>query len=298
MSEVTVILRAFAPFIAGTSLGFIAYKLATSVNLDVSGVRSATARRLERFAGGEREPTFMDRVGDRAIGALGLDPHSWELRLEWAQLGGHFLDWTVGSMFGRALLYGAGGAAYAAIIGVPVLWLAAPVLFTYPFLTVRSKANEVRRHVMRGLPETATLIAAEMAAGNAPDQALMRTSELSGPLGRLLAKAIAESRSSKRPLFSRGKEVTGVLVESLARMQLSELMAFASQLDLVAERGAAGPELMDNIARGLAREHHRRVRRAAEELESNLVVPMTLFFFLPFVAAILIPLFIPLLGMF
>ena len=298
MNDLFSILRAFAPFIAGFSLAYITYRILNNVNLEVSSIRGATARRLERFAGGEREPTLTDKLGDRAIGVLGLDPHSWALRIEWAQLNGHFTDWTVGGLFGRGFLYGFGGAIYAAFLGVPVLWLAAPLLFLYPFMTVRGRANEVRRQVLRGLPETATLIAAEMAAGNAPDQALMRTSELSGPLGRLLSKAIAESRSSQRPLFSRDKEVAGVLVESLTRMQLSELNAFASQLDLVAKRGTAGPELMNNIARGLAREHHRRVKRAAEELESNLVVPMTLFFFVPFVAAIMIPLFIPLFGMF
>lgn len=298
MKELLIILRAFAPFIAGISLAFIAYRIITSVNLEVSSVRSATARRLDIFAGGERELTLTDKVGESAIGVLGLDPHSWALRIEWAQLNGHFPDWTVGGLFGRGLLYGFGGAVYAALIGAPVAWLLALILFLYPFMAVRGRANDVRRQVMRGLPETATLIAAEMSAGNAPDQALMRTSELSGPLGRMLARALAESRSSQRPLFSRDKDVSGVLVESLARMQLPELNAFASQLDMVARRGAAGPELMNNIARGLAREHQRRVRRAAEELESNLVVPMTLFFFLPFVAAILVPLFIPLLGMF
>jgi len=41
-----------------------------------------------------------------------------------------------------------------------------------------------------------------------------------------------------------------------------------------------------------------RVMKAAEELESDLVLPATLFFFLPFVAAIMIPLMIPLLEAF
>ncbi len=75
---------------------------------------------------------------------------------------------------------------------------------------------------------------------------------------------------------------------------MPELMAFVSQLDLVASKGAAGPELMDNIARGLAREYRMRVLMDAEKLESNLVIPATIFFFLPFVAAVMVPLLIPL----
>ncbi len=87
-------------------------------------------------------------------------------------------------------------------------------------------------------------------------------------------------------------------METLVELRLQELNAFASQLDLVARKGAAGPELMDHIARGLAREHRMRAMRSAEKLESELVIPVSLFFFLPFVAAVMIPLLIPLLGAF
>jgi len=59
-------------------------------------------------------------------------------------------------------------------------------------------------------------------------------------------------------------------------------------------KGAAGADLMEEIARGLARENRMRVARAAEELESNLVIPTVLLFFLPFVAAVMIPLLVPL----
>jgi Flp pilus assembly protein TadB len=291
-------LRVLAPYLAGLSASFLAYALTSRVNLEVSRVRGTTTRRLERFAGGELKPSWANRVGDRLLDRLGLDPYRWVLLLRWAQLGGHFTHWTVGGLVGQATLYGLVGALYAALMGVAFLWLAAPALFAYPFLRVRSKAQRVQKQVRRALPEMATLVAAEMAAGNAPDQALARASKLPGPLGKLLARALIESRSSGRPLFSRGREIRGTLVDTLAEMRLPELLAFASQLDLVAGKGASGLELMDNIARGLSREHRMRVLRAAEELESDLVIPATLFFFLPFVAAVMIPLMIPLLQMF
>ena len=44
----------------------------------------------------------------------------------------------------------------------------------YPFLSLRAKANTVRKRVIRSLPELATLVAAEMSAGTSPDQALQR----------------------------------------------------------------------------------------------------------------------------
>ncbi len=298
MSETLGLLRSLAPFLAGLSLSFLVYAVASQINLELSGVRGSTARRLERFAGGEPEPSWADRVGNSLLDRLGLDPRGWELNLRWAHLGGYMPGWSVGGLVGRVVIYALAGAGYASLIGVPFLWLAVPVLFFLPFLQVRSKANQVKKQVRRELPEMATLVAAEMAAGNSPDQALARTCELTGPLGQILARAVAESRTSGRPLFSRSRDIKGALVETLAEWRLTELMAFASQLDLVAGKGAAGPELMDNIARGLAREHRMRVMRAAEELESNLVLPATLFFFLPFVAAVMIPLMVPMLELF
>jgi Flp pilus assembly protein TadB len=291
-------LRALAPHLAGLSASFLAYALTSRVNLEVSRVRRTTTRRLERFAGGESMPSWANRAGDRLLERLGLDPHNWEVLLRWAQLGGNFTHWTVGGLVGRAVLYSLVGGLYAALMGIAFLWFTAPALFAYPFLRVRSKAHRVQKHVRRALPEMATLVAAEMSAGNAPDQALARASKLPGPLGQLLVRALIKSRSSGQPLFSRGREIKGSLVGTLAEMRLPELLAFASQLDLVAGKGASGPELMDNIARGLSREHRMRVLRAAEELESDLVIPATLFFFLPFVAAVMIPLMIPLLQMF
>jgi hypothetical protein len=58
---------------------------------------------------------------------------------------------------------------------------------------------------------------------------------------------------------------------------------------MVAEKGAAGAELMGSIAEALAREEQARAMRAAERLESDLVIPAALFFFLPFVAVVMLP---------
>ena len=292
------ILRMIAPYLAGLSLAFIAYALVSQVRFEVSGVRRSVTRRLERFAGAEPEPTWMDRMGDELLRVLALDPRRWKHLLHWAHLGGYFSDWTVGGLVGRAALYGLVGALYALLMGAALFWLAPLVLFAFPFIRLRSKANQVKKQVRRALPELSTLVAAEMAAGNAADQALARASELSGPLGQVLAKAMAEGRTTGKALFSRGGEVKGAILEYLTALGMPELTAFASQLDLVASKGAAGPELMENIAHGLAREYRMRVLQGAEELESDLVIPATLFFFLPFVAAIMIPLLIPLLEAF
>jgi Flp pilus assembly protein TadB len=298
IGQVLDVLRMIAPYLAGLSLASISYAILSQVQFEISSVRRSVTRRLEKFAGVEEEPTWLDRLGDEVLRFLSLDPQRWVHYLRWAQLGGYYMGWTVGGLVGRAVVYGLAGALYAAYMAAPFFWLAMPILFAFPFIRVRSKANDVKKQVRRALPELATLVAAEMAAGNAADRALARGSELAGPLGHVLARAMAEGRSTGRALFSRSREVRGAVLENLSGMGMPELMAFASQLDLVASKGAAGPELMDNIAQGLAREYRMRVLQSAEELESDLVIPATLFFFLPFVLAIMIPLLVPLLEAF
>jgi Flp pilus assembly protein TadB len=289
---------ALAPWLGAAAASCAAYMLATELSLQLGGPRGATGRRLEQFAGAELPPSFLDRLGSRAIRMLGLDLREWELRLEWAQGADSYRGWTVGSLLGRALLNAVAGVLAALLLHGLIFWVLPALLFALPFIQVRSRSRANQREVARALPETATLVAAEVAAGNAPDQSLLRASELPGMLGRLLARAVAESRTSGRPLFSRSREVRGTLVDSLARLQLPELAAFGSQVDLVAAKGVAGAQLMDAIAVGLAREYRRHVLRAAEELESNLVMPAAVFFFLPFVIAIMVPLLLPLLRSF
>jgi hypothetical protein len=51
---------------------------------------------------------------------------------------------------------------------------------------------------------------------------------------------------------------------------------------------------MGSIAEALAREEQARAMRAAERLESDLVIPAALFFFIPFVTVVMLPLLISL----
>jgi hypothetical protein len=100
-------------------------------------------------------------------------------------------------------------------------------------------------------------------------------------------RALAESRSSDKPLFSRNP-VRGTLVEILLGSGFSQLNAFDAQFDLVASKGMAGAELMADIYRAISSKYFEHVMSAAESLEGNLVASSAIFFFLPFTLVILL----------
>ena len=107
---------------------------------------------------------------------------------------------------------------------------------------------------------------------------------------------MAGARTKGRPLLGRGG-VQGLLLETVDRYNLPSLRAFAAQVDMAAKKGAAGPELMESLARMLVLEYKERSLREAEKLDSRLAVPSVLFFFLPFLFLILTPLLMPVLDL-
>ncbi len=271
--------------LAGATGAVVAFILASSLSLE-----QPTSRRLGKFAG--TIPTGMtEEIGGTVLKYFRRDLSGMIGNLDWAQLGGSFEGWTLATLIGRCAIFAAGGlvAGFVAGGGGMLFMIGGAALAGFlPIIQVNSKAGDVKKHVAREVPEIAALVAAELAAGNAPDVAIDRASQVPGPLGRLLSRALADSRSSGKPLFSR-KPVRGTLVELLLASGLSQLTAFGAQLDLVATKGVAGAEMMADISRAISREYFEHVMSAAEALEGNLVVPSAIFFFLPFTIAILLP---------
>ena len=273
-----ILLAAIASWVVYYIVGNIAYE------------KSAVIRVRQMIAG--RTSTIFDRDGQKVAAKLGISLKSWENTLFWAQTGGSYLNWTVGGIFARGLLLASGVVIVTLLFGLPIYaWLLALILFFLPSLQIRATADLIRKQVRRLLPETATVIAAEMDAGSTAGQAIERAAELPGPLGKILSDAVSQARQSNRGMFSRGQS-TGILVEKLEEHRLNELNRFAMQLDRVAAKGVDAPRIMIEIARGLAREYRSHVQQTAANMDTELLMPMTLFFFLPFMIVVLVPLVI------
>ncbi len=279
--------------LAAGCVAFAAFSLVSSVRIE-----SSVSRRVRDFTD-EKEQSAFDRYGSSFASKVNLpkgSTDSLESALKWAQLGGHYKGWTVGGLFLRSALFAAVGFIYVTLAHVaPMFYVGVIVVAAYPIVRVTSKADDVKKGVSRLLPEVATVIAAEMDAGGTPDQALSRASAIPGPVGEILAQAVAKTRQSNRPMFSRGP-VKGVLVDELEAWNVPSLQRFASQIDRVAGKGVEGPRIMTEISRGFAREYKSQVTQAAASLDNKLMFPMMIFFFAPFMIALMAPLIVQLMG--
>ena len=282
-------IQRIAALAAALAAAAVAYNLLRTVRIE----RGAAAR-VSRIIETESVSPF-DRYGERYIKAR---PASLADQLRQAQLGGKYPGWTPQGVIARSVVYGGAALLYMLLMQPGLLfWLAVPLAAYYPILRVRGAADETRQTVNRMLPETATVIAAEMAAGASPEQALTRASELPGAVGLILRQAVAAARRQARPAFSRGT-AQGVVMEALAAYNLPSLNRFAAQLDRVAGKGVEAPRVMGEVARGFARDYKAQVQMAAASLDNKLLFPMTAFFFFPFMAAILLPLLLALFSAF
>jgi Flp pilus assembly protein TadB len=282
-------LRQIIALVLAAAAAFMTYRLARTLKFE----RGAAARVSGMLT--TEQKSLFDRYGEKYVRAR---PVSLADNLRLAQLAGRYVGWTVGGVIARSLAYGGLALAYLLLTRPgPVFWLLAPLAAYYPIMRVSSAADEARRMIQRSLPEAATVLAAEMAAGASPEQALIRAAGIPGPLGTILSQAVAETRRSARPAFSRGT-AEGVVLEALSAYNLPSLTRFALQLDRVAEKGVEAPRVIGEVARGFAREYRAQVQQAAASLDNQLLAPMTLFFFFPFLVAMLLPLMLALFGAF
>ena len=250
----------------------------------------SAASRVGEFASADRRG-FTDKLGDGLMDKLGLSLASMELNMLWAKLGGMYKGKTVGSVIGQVLVFAGFGVAFMVLTNNYSLTVMGLIFVAgyYPIMSLQGDARKVREEVQRTLPETASLIAAEMMAGSSAETAVTRSAVLPGSLSRMITEAVEMAQQSGSLLFSRDK-IQGVLLGHLRIYQMPQLDAFASQIDLVSSRGSDGPAQMAEVVRGLAREYRSEVTKQAEVLDSKLLMPITAFFFIPLLAAIFIPL--------
>jgi Flp pilus assembly protein TadB len=262
----------------------LAYSLASQ-----TGKEKLAGKRVREVLGNGLGSLF-DRGGDQEVKRMKPDLlASWKECLYWAQVGGQFTGWSAGGMLARGLIFGL-VIFFTILLSSPPFyaWLLVPFFILMPYFFVKVKSDETKNEVKRLLPETVTVIAAEMNSGSTAGQAVSLAGGLPGPLGKVIKEGISKSELNKRALFS-SRSTQGFLMDVLGSRNLPELSRFAIQLDMAAAKGKDGPRFMEEFAREMVRGYKSQIQQNASDIDSDLLLPMIVFFFLPFIMVILIP---------
>ncbi|MGB7540352.1 MAG: hypothetical protein WBM17_17555 [Anaerolineales bacterium] len=268
------------------AIGYIAFTLVTSLRFEKS-----STRRLRQAAGVDKRG-LDNELGDTLLRFLKLDTKQYVAMLDWAQLSGEAEGWTTGTLIGRMVLYGAAvlGLIFIVTRGEnTMLLLIAPFAGLVPLFNLQGWAEKARKIAKSEVPETAALLAAELAAGGSPMVALQRTSTLPGILSKLIRRAFEISNTTNAPLFSTAS-TKGTLVQVMLNTKVSVLTALGAQMDLVARKGGESADLMTDIGKNISLEYYEEQAAAAEALDSALLIPSAIFYFLPLIAVLMLPL--------
>lgn len=220
-------------------------------------------------------------------------------RLYWAQLEGRWLGWSEVEYWGLRLALIVVGLSAGTVLGrgnlIIILGLPFALLF---FLDARLKApaNRSMRQVERELPEIAQLMALLVGMGKPVIEALRIIASGRSLTARWLQRTMA-SRPPDRPLLAEVRGEKGWLREEAERSGHSGLINFAVQLDLLKSSGTGADVLLGSLAQAVTAEYLGRLEVQAEQIGDKMVMPMLIFFFVPYLIGLMAPLVLGNLGM-
>jgi Flp pilus assembly protein TadB len=200
--------------------------------------------------------------------------------LYWAQIGDKWLGWNdIQFTSLRVAAAIAGFVTGTVVFAEPVLAIAIALLgFQYPAMAMGGNARRTRRQFTAQLPEYVQLVSAQMSANVSMEEALRRTSQAQSLAGKWMRRVLQ---------MSQGRDLVEQMQREAQESQLPELIGMAVQLEFI-RRGTAQQELMGQLATSIAAEYIGNAEQRAEKIGSELVIPMVIFYFLPFMVTLLI----------
>ena len=200
--------------------------------------------------------------------------------LYWAQLAGKWADWNEVQLISLRVAAAIGGVIVGTVVfGEPVLVLVVALIgFQYPAMAMGGIARRTRRQFTAQLPEYVQLVSAQMSANVSMEEALRRTSQAQSLAGKWMRKVLQ---------MAQGRDLVEQMQREAQESQLPELIGMAVQLEFI-RRGTAQQELMGQLATSIAADYIGNAEQRAEKIGSELVIPMVIFYFLPFLATLLV----------
>lgn len=201
--------------------------------------------------------------------------------LYWARILGKFQNWNEVQLVSLQVAAGLGTAIILSLVGsdLVILLAGAGLAFQYPAVMAGSAARKARRRFQSQLPEFIQLVAAQMAVGTGMDEAIRRVSSSPSLAGAWMRKCVQMSQGQALGLL-------GQIQREAAESGLPDLIGLGVQLGFI-QRGTNQAELMNQLATTISANYAAESELRAEKLGSELVVPMVLFYFLPFIMALM-----------
>ncbi|WP_322794698.1 type II secretion system F family protein [Thermoflexus sp.] len=274
-------LVALGPFLIALGAAFLAARAAHSLLPAPAPVRALERVREER----EEAPDALRDLA-RAFGPLArLLPADRSLAddLRLVQAFGKLTAWRVEDLAaaraGLLLL----GLAFLAL-GPRAIFIALPLAaagYLFPRNHVAGEAEKIRRQLFRETPDAAETLAFLVSLGLPVDEALRRMAEGSSAFARLLRAGIAACPPGIPLAAHLAGWVRFVRVPALAQMffRLSE----------IARKGVGDRTLMGDLAASAAAAYEAEILARAERLDATLTVPVGLFYFIPYLGLVLLP---------
>jgi hypothetical protein len=245
----------------------------------------APARSLQRVLEEEREaePSPLQAFARPFRGLAALLPADPRLAedLRLLQALGRMRGWRPEDLaalrLGLAILLGAAFVILSPVAGL-LLGLAGYLL---PRQQVGGEAEKARRQLFRETPDAAETLAFLVSLGLPVDEALRRMAEGSSTFARLLRAGV----SAAPP----GAVLAVHLAEWIRFARVPALSQMFFRLAEIARRGVGERTLLSDLAASAAAAYEAEILARAERLDAALTVPVGLFYFLPYLALILLP---------
>jgi Flp pilus assembly protein TadB len=193
--------------------------------------------------------------------------------LYWAHIGGGWTDWNEVQFTSlRVALAVAGFGLGMVATSEPVFALVGGLVgFQYPAMTMGGVARRFRRQFIAQLPEYVQLVSAQMSANVSMEEALRRTAQAQSLVGKWMRWVLQ---------MAQGRDLIEQMQREAQESHLPELIGMSVQLEFI-RKGTAQQELMGQLATSIAADQR------AEKVGSELVIPMVIFYFLPFLVTII-----------
>jgi Flp pilus assembly protein TadB len=200
--------------------------------------------------------------------------------LYWAQIVEKWLDWNEVQFTSLRLAAAIAGFVLGTVVfAEPILAFAIGLMgFQYPAMALGGVARRTRRQFIAQLPEYVQLVSAQMSANVSMEEALRRTSQSQSLAGKWMRRVLQ---------MAQGRDLVEQMQREAQESQLPELIGMAVQLEFI-RRGTAQQELMGQLATSIAADYIGNAEQRAEKIGSELVIPMVIFYFLPFMVTLLI----------